>query len=382
MKNIVYLLVLSVVLTSCKAMKMYKKEEIVAKPSGVQKFEIKNKRILLTSKIDNKDCLLFFDTGAMVTDITDTLLISNFSTLEKSTFGSGTDALGKNFSILRFPASFENDLFSSKNKVITYVSKAKSTSGCPAPANVDKIQGIFGIDFFEYSETNFLLDFSNSQIEVVSQEKQNQLIAEGFKEIKSKFPSFSLMKIFLNINGKEYAMDFDTGNTSSLVLPYKEVENFKNLQTQKAIGITHFSVAGASESNTTYYYNDAPISVGNENVKSALTVSENLKIYNVGLGFIKGFDWIIDYKNKKVYYRKNNLEISTESTSPKIGAMIQDEKLKIVLLAGEFINQYNLGDEIVSVNGEKVTTENICEMRNLVLTTEDQNTLKIEIKKN
>ena len=43
------------------------------------------------------------------------------------------------------------------------------------------------------------------------------------------------------------------------------------------------------------------------------------------------------------------------------------------------ISKYNLGDEITSVNNQKVTPENICEMQDLLNKTEDWSTLNLEV---
>jgi hypothetical protein len=244
-------------------------------------------------------------------------------------------------------------------------------------------KGLLGIDFLTFDKRGILLiNFTNNLLKNLSYEEKNQLISEGFKEIKSKISFLERIFIYLNINGKEYKMNFDTGNTSNLVLPYKEVKNFQNFPAYHTFGSTHLTVTGLTDSKNTNYYSDVPVSFGNENVKSGLIVTENLNLYNVGLSFIKGFDWIIDYKKKKVYYRKNNIEISVDVPKIEKGVIAQEGKLKFMLLGGEFINKYNIGDEIVSVNGEAITTENICEMQNLLNQTKDWDSLNVLVKKN
>ena len=61
--------------------------------------------------------------------------------------------------------------------------------------------------------------------------------------------------------------------------------------------------------------------------------------------------------------------------------MIVNNQLKIITkLKSE--TKYNINDQIIAVNYQKVTPQNICEMQSLLNETNDWNTLQIEILKN
>ena len=42
-------------------------------------------------------------------------------------------------------------------------------------------------------------------------------------------------------------------------------------------------------------------------------------------------------------------------------------------------SKHQLGDQIISVNGQKVTTENQCELQDLLNKTDDWNSLQLEV---
>src|SRR5690606_36813374 len=130
----------------------------------------------------------------------------------------------------------------------------------------------------------------------LEREKHQPLIDEGFKKIKSTFSMRNQIYIHLIINNKEYKLKFDTGNSSTIILPYSENDHFTNLVPYEVIGNTYFSLSGMSEDKRTQFYPDVNISTGNENYKTSVQITENLNVYNVGIGFILSFDWIIDFK--------------------------------------------------------------------------------------
>ncbi len=107
------------------------------------------------------------------------------------------------------------------------------------------------------------------------------------------------------------------------------------------------------------------------------------KYNNIGLDFIKYFNWIVDYKNKKVFFKRNNIPMIVQNIIPDYNylCMIVDNQLKIITkLKSE--TKYNVDDQIIAVKGKKVTPENICEMQNLLNSNTDWNTLEIDVFKN
>ena len=93
-------------------------------------------------------------------------------------------------------------------------------------------------------------------------------------------------------------------------------------------------------------------------MEAKLNVSTSIKAQNIGIDFIKAFDWLIDYNNNKVYIKRNQNPIES-ILNRKISyyVKVNQEKLQIVIKE-KSQTQYQLGDQIISVDGQKVTAEN------------------------
>jgi PDZ domain-containing secreted protein len=114
-------------------------------------------------------------------------------------------------------------------------------------------------------------------------------------------------------------------------------------------------------------------------LEAKLNVSTSIKAQNIGIDFIKAFDWLIDYNNNKIYVKRNQNSIESVFTRKVMYyAKVKAEKLEIVVKE-KSQTKFNLGDEIVSVNRQKVTAENQCELQDLLNRTEDWNSLQLEV---
>lgn len=382
MKTIIYLLLISTTLLSCKSYKLYNSQQIRVKTTGSESFEIEKGKMLIAAQLDGNPGRFVFDTGASGSLITDTLVLSDFYRKEKSSFGNIQDAQRNTINKVDFLVDFENGLMSASPKLISYFQISdQQVFECSEKSSLAKSQGIVGMDFFTWNKgrSSLLLDFTNRKLVNLERDKQQSLMDEGFKKIKSTFSILNQIYIHLNINNKEYKLTFDTGNNSTIFLPYSENENFTNLVPYEVIGNTYFSLSGMSADKRTQFYPDVDVRTDDGNYKTSVQVTENLNIYNVGLGFIQSFDWIIDFEDKEIYYRKNNTELSSHVPKINVGCLAMDGKLKIILLGGVYKDKYKLGDEITHVNQQKVTPENICEMQKLLNETKDWSTLHIEI---
>lgn len=115
-----------------------------------------------------------------------------------------------------------------------------------------------------------------------------------------------------------------------------------------------------------------------------VALDQNSKRSTLSFKFIKKFNWIIDRKNNLIYCKPiNNNTLNSKYVVPKNSNSVGIINNK--LLVNFSLNnqtQYVSGDEIISINGTVVTSENICKMTELLNKTPDWNTLKIEIKKN
>lgn len=111
---------------------------------------------------------------------------------------------------------------------------------------------------------------------------------------------------------------------------------------------------------------------------SIIMVSTRIKVQNMGMGFMKGFNWIIDYKHKKMYEKKLAAEATPEmSINYMYVPKILNDKL-LVVLKRVGMADYNVGDEIISVDGQPVNNSNKCELLEMLIKNKDWKTLDVK----
>ena len=335
-----------------------------------------SKLIYYDVKIDGYSEKLMFDTGATMCVITDSCAINLLNTKKFGVLGSVKGADNKKITLKTFIAQAESELFESENKVFAYI--PRPISKCQKQ---ESFKGILGLDVFFKNDNALQLDFSNNKICTINENQTNEIVKNDYTEIQSECKSNQIF-IFFKIEGTDYKFKLDTGFTGSLVIPYNEKINFQKFNSLVYVG-NMYRTASSTTNGEEIFYESMPIKIGNNEIFSKILVSKTIKAQVVGIEIIKGFDWVIDYSRNKVYIKKNSNQIKAEFNSPvfQYVASEQDSRL-IITTKQKKLFQYNLGDEITSVNNQKITPENICEMQDLLNKTEDWETLNVEVKSN
>lgn len=207
---------------------------------------------------------------------------------------NATDPNGK-VTTFYTPANIETEMYSFKNQLVTVLTSMKNEC-----TQTYFTKGIIGSGFLNKSiNQNYLLDFDNLTLHSVSNSEQ----MKNYSEIKSKFFG-NHFAIYLTVNGMEELFLFDTGNLAyPLIIGTNsqiKTDNFTEY-----LGSENVVVSGNLETNTKYSNNNV-VTVGNLSLNSAASfLSIKMEKYNnVGLNFIKYFNWNIDYKREKVFLLK------------------------------------------------------------------------------
>ena len=129
-------------------------------------------------------------------------------------------------------------------------------------------------------------------------------------------------------------------------------------------------------------YANQSISVGGIlNDNNLISVVRSFNANGVGIQFIKNYNWIIDFKKKKVYAKKikdfNSSSFIEKLTSVKYKVMATNGHL-IIFHKKDPANKFKVGDEIVSVDGTIVSKANICEFQDLLNANNNWDKFKIE----
>lgn len=366
----IFCVLLCFAFSSCKLIRLTKEESIVFK-SNHMKLDFNDDALEVSVKIDNNDEKFLFDTGASNTAIFDTTLIKDFSTKERINLFSTKDPNG-NISSFYTPANIETEMYLFNNQLVTVLPGIKNYC-----SNNHIYKGIIGSSFLKKNDTEkYLFDFDN----LILKASKDNLAEKDYFKVKAKFFN-NHFAIYLNINGHEEPFLFDTGNIAYPLIIGSD-SNIKPISYTEFIGSEGIVASGNLTANSKYSNeNDLLISKYKMNTPIYFTSTKMMnKCNNMGLGFIKYFNWIVDFKNEKVYFKRNDVLFIRHDIIPKYKylCMIIDKQLKIItkLKSGK---AFNINDQIISVNEKQVTTENICEMQDFLNKTQNWDVLKLEV---
>ncbi|WP_452230954.1 hypothetical protein [Lacinutrix sp. MEBiC02404] len=221
--------------------------------------------------------------------------------------------------------------------------------------------GLIGCELF-YNEV-IGLDFKNNTIQKlpVSFIKNNK----DYKKLKVvDFDGYYFI-VSLSVKGQDFNVKLDTGSPYSLLLTKEDFNKIKR-ETYFSYFINRGKLDTIFSSRTKSMENDFI-------VKSNNYIKRNL----IGVQLMKNYNWIFDYAEGKVYYKKIANNISPKYSNRSI---IREDKL-IFYQTDNNSKIYELDKSIVSVNKELITVENICTFNDLLNSTINWSTLDIEYSK-
>ena len=255
----------------------------------------------------------------------------------------------------------ETDFFNFK-KIVGKVASASSDTNTYRCIDIMSLyRPILGLYTFPRRKNTMLLNFSDTTIMLL--DSLGQYDTTGFMLVKST-NLWSGIKIYVMVDSIEYEFNFDTGNNGFLSLPQSEKHKKEN--DISIVGFTSVDVSGIVIDTITIQNTDA-ISIGNlDSMQGTISYRKKITQPNMGMEFISQFDWIIDRYRGKVYAKKiKDTKYDTINYQKYYRVDALNGTLRISLLpVGE--TEYQLFSIIDSVNGEKVTTENICQMVKLL----------------
>ena len=365
------ILIFVLIFTSCKLLKMIGDEKFTQVSNEMQ-LEIINGQLLTNVVVKDSTYKFVFDTGATAMMVNDTMLIEKYNSLDK--LKSNARLIKKSVSIDKIAFTSSNTLYAAEKEIVVVLMADKH------PCTKKDEVGLLSTNYFTKDVKKIVnLDFESLKVKIIDESQKQQMLLD-YQEIKSEFFFFGKqIKIFLKINGTEEAFLFDTGNSAIPIL----IGETSNMKLNNGIEYQGTLMVGADHAvsiDKNIIYNNANVTIGKETIKSMVFYNQayKSKYNNVGLSFIKNFNWILDYKNKKVYYKQIKADFIKEVKPFRYRVYNTNDTLSIIVKLNS-ATTYNLGDQITSVNDVAVTTENICELQSLLNKTEDWNTLKLEV---
>ncbi|WP_300568333.1 hypothetical protein [Flavobacterium sp.] len=368
MKKIFPILVLAV-LTSCKEYKALMAEETKFNLEKKIMFNNEDKESFSVN-INGVEHNLFFDTGAGVTLINKPKFNLVQDRIIKQKLIYGFDKKATSSSTTYSVDSINTSLFTTKNKYL-YVSDIENIKNC----SNQKYDGILG-NFFSEVDNEIELNYEKGFIEISSK----PISKSGYVQLESKFNSNTgKFSVKITVNDISDYFLFDTGNKTGIVL---NEEIYKNLSKKTTTFSTLNSVVNNAIVKIKYDIYQGVFKLSDDlafNQYFAIDKTSRRSVLNQQ--FIKKFNWIIDKKNSKVYCKPINLNklnsVYKVPSKKELSNVINNKILVTFCLEDE--SKYSVGDQIISINNQKITPENICEMQDFLNKTQDWSTLNLEV---
>ena len=227
---------------------------------------------------------------------------------------------------------------------------------------------------------HYMLDFTHREIVFISY--LESIDATGFVPIKCAMKRNALW-VYPQINGVEYECIFDTGNGNAGFL-LEDEQRVKNPQVNDYVyeGSYGNSIGGQVKRQRFVRASQGAFSLGNIDKSVDITYVKDLPFNNMGLKAISQFDWIVSVKRNGpvVYVRPHVADEVPPFDAFRYKFLVSDGKLKIITRLIDGNEKYKVGDQIISVDGEEITEENICYYYDLLTESKDWSGFEIRVK--
>ena len=352
---------------------------------GKQSFEIKANKIMLEARLDSVSYQWRFDSGSTLSGISDTIGLKNKKVGKIPIVGAKLPD-GNKFKEQFVTGNIENGFMSIKNKAFLMTPQMKPDNDCGEISGelTYTPKGIIGWDVFSNNDESFVeLNFDKNEISTLSKSDFNSRVKDGYKPAEATFDE-TTGHIYLpvKVGQKTYKFLFDTGYTGTIMPPFADKENLKSYHSMEMEGSFMKTLGGTVSDDRAFFAEDADVLFAGNPMKITTQSFSRFKeeYKNVGMIFIRNFNWLIDFNNEKVY-------IKPVIQKPENLKFPSDYKVRIInnkifIIARNIKNtEYPVNAEITSVNDVLVNKENKCQILKQLNDTKDWKTLKLEIKK-
>ena len=241
--------------------------------------------------------------------------------------------------------------------------------------SLHNIIGFQGLNLIRYK-----IDFANDMM----YELPDSLIVDTteFIPIKCKF-KMNVLWVYPRINGVEYECIFDTGNGAAAFLLQDE-QRVNNPQKEDYVfeGSYGQAIGGHTDKQTFVWANQERLNLAGADKETEVLYVKSLSSNNMGLNAISKYDWIISSRggNLQMYAKPHETVEAKPFDAPAYRVSTADGTLRIMTRLVDGKEKFKVGDQIISVNGEKITEENICHYYELLTESKDWSGLGIEVK--
>ncbi|MBQ6306086.1 MAG: hypothetical protein IJK78_05940 [Bacteroidales bacterium] len=236
------------------------------------------------------------------------------------------------------------------------------------------------IGFQGLNLVRYMIDFTGNQMYEIPDSLS--IDTTEFIPIKCKLYR-DVLWVYPRINGVEYECIFDTGNGAAAFLLQDEQRvdspGEKDYVFEGSFGQ---AIGGHTDKQTFVYASHENLSLAGVDKDTEVLYVKSLAHNNMGLKAISKYDWIISSRGGKLrmYARPHTTDVVKPFEASAYRVSTADGTLKILNRLIDGNEKYKVGDQIISVNGEEITEENICHYYDLLTESKDWSGFEIRVK--
>ena len=236
------------------------------------------------------------------------------------------------------------------------------------------------IGFQGLNLVRYMIDFTDNQMYEIPDSLS--IDTTEFIPIKCKLYR-DVLWVYPRINGVEYECIFDTGNGAADFLLQDEQRVGNPLENDYVFeGSFGQAIGGHTDKQTFVLADQERLSLASVDKETEVMYVKSLAHNNMGLKAISKYDWIISSRGGKLrmYARQHTTDVVKPFEASAYRVSTADGTLKILTRLIDGKEKFKVGDQIISVNGEKITEENICHYYDLLTENKDWSGLEILVK--
>ena len=236
------------------------------------------------------------------------------------------------------------------------------------------------IGFQGLNLVRYMIDFTDNQMYEIPDSLS--IDTTEFIPIKCKLYR-DVLWVYPRINGVEYECIFDTGNGAAAFLLQDEQRVGNPLENDYVFeGSFGQAIGGHTDKQTFVLADQERLSLASVDKETEVMYVKSLAHNNMGLKAISKYDWIISSRGGKLrmYARPHTTDVVKPFEASAYRVSTADGTLKILTRLVNGNEKFKVGDQIISVNGEKITEENICHYYDLLTENKDWSGLDILVK--
>jgi len=335
----------------------------------------KKNRMLLKAEINGKTDTVMYDSGVN----SFALMMYTPSTKPKGMkfyrhAVTGADKRSK-IKVTTLPVTIKTDMVVADGVGVANLGPEPPICQKESSLSLRNIIGFQGLNLIRYK-----IDFTNN----LMYELPDSLIIDTTEFIPIKCEcKMNVLWVYPRINGVEYECIFDTGNGAAgfLLQDEQRVES-PNEGDYVYEGSYGQAIGGFTTPQPFVRVQKEKYGLVGDDKETEVLYVKSIAHNNMGLKAIAKYDWIISGwgKTPKVYVKPHTTDAAEPFKTPAYKVSSYDGKLKIVTRLINGNEKYKVGDQIISVNGEKITEENICHYYDLLTENKDWSGFDIKVK--